>query len=65
MNTTPQTILVPFDGSTNAKRALDYAIAVAQRTKDELHVLNVQAPVSGDVSTFVGGTSLKIGRAHV
>ena len=59
MNTTTQTILVPFDGSTNAKRALEYAIEVALRNKDELHVLNVQAPVSGDVSAFVGGTSLK------
>lgn len=59
MNTKAEAILVPFDGSANAKRALDYAIAFAQRTGEELHILNVQTPLSGDVSGFVGGANVK------
>ncbi len=50
-------ILVPFDGSENAGRALDYAVKFAGNSKDpvELHLLNVQLPVvSGDVRMFVG-----------
>jgi nucleotide-binding universal stress UspA family protein len=36
------TILVPVDGSKNALRAVDYAIAQARRGRAEVHVLNVQ-----------------------
>lgn len=54
-----ETILVPYDGSANAKRALDYAIELAKRTGEELHILNVQTPLSGDVSGFVGGANVK------
>lgn len=59
MNTKTETILVPYDGSANAKRALDYAIEFAKRTGEELHILNVQTPLSGDVSGFVGGANVK------
>ena len=59
MTSAPQTILVPYDGSANAKRALQYAIDTAGRTGDEIHILNVQTPVSGDIAGFVGGASIK------
>lgn len=59
MTSAPQTILVPFDASANAKRALQYAIDAAGRTGDEIHILNVQTPVSGDIAGFVGGASIK------
>ena len=59
MTSAPQTILVPFDGSANAKRALQHAIDAAGRTGDEIHILNVQTPVSGDIAGFVGGASIK------
>ena len=59
MTSTPHTILVPFDGSANAKRALQYAVETAGRTGDEIHILNVQTPVSGDIAGFVGGASIK------
>lgn len=52
--------LVPVDGSENALRALRHAIKMAQDgALDELHILNVQPPVGGDVSTFVGSTTVK------
>ncbi|HTI85629.1 MAG TPA: universal stress protein [Alphaproteobacteria bacterium] len=54
MTTDARSLLVPYDGSVNAKRALDYAIEQAQSTGAELHLLNVQPPLSGDVATFVG-----------
>jgi nucleotide-binding universal stress UspA family protein len=59
MSANAETILVPFDGSDNAKRALDYAIALVRRSGDDLHILNVQTPLSGDVSSFVGGANVK------
>jgi nucleotide-binding universal stress UspA family protein len=59
MNADTETILIPFDGSANAKRALDYAIDLARRAGEELHILNVQTPLSGDVSGFVGGANVK------
>jgi nucleotide-binding universal stress UspA family protein len=59
MDTKAEAILVPFDGSANAKRALDYALAFAKRTGEELHILNVQNPLPGGVSGFVGGANVK------
>jgi nucleotide-binding universal stress UspA family protein len=59
MSSTVRTILVPFDGSANAKRALDYAIELAGPGSEEVHVLNVQMPLSGDVSGFVGGANVR------
>jgi len=35
-------VLVPVDGSRNALRATDYAIAQAKRTRGQVHLLNVQ-----------------------
>jgi nucleotide-binding universal stress UspA family protein len=52
--------LVPVDGSENALRALRHAIDMAkQGALDEIHVLNVQPPLGGDVSTFVGSATVK------
>jgi nucleotide-binding universal stress UspA family protein len=36
------TILVPADGSKNALRAVDHAVAAAKRTGGRVHLLNVQ-----------------------
>ncbi len=38
-------VLVPFDGSRCALRALDFAIAGARRDRATVHVLNVQPPL--------------------
>lgn len=38
-------VLVPFDGSRCALRALDFAIAGARRERATIHVLNVQPPL--------------------
>jgi len=56
-------ILLPVDASENAARAVEYVIAhlrshPAPETID-IHLLNVQRPVSGDVSTFVAKESLE------
>ena len=56
-------ILLPVDASDNAARAVEYVIAhlrahPAPETVD-IHILNVQRPVSGDVSTFVAKESLE------
>ena len=59
MNAHAEIVLVPYDGSDNSKRALEYAIALARRTGEELHILNVQTPLSGDVSGFVGSANVK------
>lgn len=53
-------VLVPIDGSENALRALERAAAlVRDRAPFELHLLNVQASLSGDVTTFVGSATVK------
>ncbi|MBX3503392.1 MAG: universal stress protein [Alphaproteobacteria bacterium] len=47
-------ILVPVDGSANSDRAVKHAIAlVVGGFADMLHLVNVQAPVGGVVSTFI------------
>ena len=52
-------ILVPIDGSDEALRALDYAVRLARLIGEtELHLLNVQPPISGSVSTFVGSETV-------
>jgi nucleotide-binding universal stress UspA family protein len=52
--------LVPIDGSENALRAVERAVAlVRDRAPFELHLLNVQPSLSGDVTTFVGSTTVK------
>ncbi|MGE5537865.1 MAG: universal stress protein [Gemmatimonas sp.] len=59
MNAATRSMLVPYDGSANAKRALDYAIEQAQSTGADIHLLNVQTPLPGDVTTFVGRGNVK------
>lgn len=54
MNTQPK-ILIPVDGSANSERAVKHAIDMIKAGHAaEIHLLNVQPPVSGDVATFVG-----------
>lgn len=53
-------VLVPIDGSENSLRALRYAIAFLREPGSfELHLLNVQPPLAGDVTTFVGSATVK------
>lgn len=54
-------ILLSADASDNALRAVDYVIALRERsgTPVDIHLLNVQRPVSGDVSTFVSKEALR------
>jgi nucleotide-binding universal stress UspA family protein len=53
-------VLVPVDGSDNALRALKRAIALVRDRKPfELHLLNVQPPLGGGVTTFVGTAAVK------
>ena len=48
-------ILVPIDGSDEALRALEHAVRMARLIGEaEIHLVNVQPPVSGSVGTFVG-----------
>lgn len=48
-------MLVPVDGSESSGRAVDHLIRKLGSYKDavEIHLLNVQHPVSGDISAFV------------
>lgn len=52
-----KSILLPVDASDNAARAVEYAVELRRQLSQPeavaIHVLNVQRPVSGDVSTFV------------
>lgn len=51
---TPLKILLAADGSTHGERAVVYIeMLTARGVRIELHVLNVQQPLRGDVSTFV------------
>lgn len=53
-------ILLPVDGSANSERAVKYVIELVESCQAfEIHLLNVQPPVSGDVSTFVGKQSIE------
>ncbi len=58
-----QRILLAVDGSESAEHAVNYLLAVRQSMREpeamELHLINVQRPVSGDVSRFVAGETLK------
>ena len=55
-------ILLPVDASDSAARAVDYVIAMARRHPEpaslDLHLVNVQREVSGDVSRFVARDAL-------
>ncbi len=54
--------LIPVDGSATSDKAVAYLIEkrALRRNADamEIHLLNVQHPVSGDVSTFVDPTEI-------
>ncbi len=55
-------VLLAVDGSEEALRATRHVVAMRQELRDpaelELHLINVQRPVSGDVSSFVSARSL-------
>jgi nucleotide-binding universal stress UspA family protein len=60
MTMKPRKILLPVDGSDNSSRAVDLVIDyAASGLVGEVHLLNVQRPVSGDVSAFVGKRALQ------
>ena len=47
-------LLVPVDGSPSAERAVDHAIMLAGwGLVDQVHLINVQYPLPGAVTTFV------------
>lgn len=53
-------VLVPIDGSENAIRALRHAVGLVRECGAfELHLLNVQPALGGDVTTFVGSAAVK------
>ena len=56
-------ILVATDGSPGAARALEQALALRAQLRDgeaaQVHLVNVQRPVTGSVSTFVGSDSIE------
>jgi YjbE family integral membrane protein len=56
-------VLLAVDGSDTAARAVQRLLSMRQDLRDtagtELHLLNVQRPVSGDVSAFVAKQSLQ------
>ena len=52
-------ILVPVDGSDESLRALEHAVRMARLIGEaEIHLVNVQPPVSGSVGTFVGNETV-------
>jgi len=55
-------LLLPIDGSPCSQRAVEYVIANRLRFDAgadlELHLANVQSPVTGDVGHFIGGAQL-------
>jgi len=54
-------LVLAIDGSENASRAVDYVLKMAPNSRDplEIHVLNVQPPVTfGDIKRFVSHEAL-------
>jgi nucleotide-binding universal stress UspA family protein len=52
-------LLIPVDGSAGAERAVDYAITLASwGLADQIHLINVQYPLPGAVTTFVGSKAV-------
>ena len=52
-------LLVPVDGSAGAERAVEYAITMSGwGLVDQIHLVNVQYPLPGAVSTFVGSKAV-------
>jgi nucleotide-binding universal stress UspA family protein len=58
-----QHVLLAVDGSESSAQAVRYLIGVRQDLRQpetlDVHLVNVQRPVSGDVSRFVAGEALK------
>jgi len=58
-----QHVLLAVDGSENSARAVRYVVGVREDLRNpealDLHLLNVQRPVSGEISRFVPGENLK------
>ena len=55
MTTRGLNLLVPVDGSPGADRAVDHAVMLSERgLVSDVHLLNVQYPLPGAVTTFVG-----------
>ena len=55
-------LLVAADGSEASQHAAKRVVALRQQLKDrdiQVHVVNVQRPLSGDVAGFVGGKSVE------
>ena len=53
-------ILVPYDGSAAADRAVAHAVALAGRGLPlELHLLNVQLPVRGSAASLISKSELQ------
>lgn len=54
-------LLVAVDGSESSTRAVTHAAKLALRggTDTQIHLVNVQHPMHGSVSTFVNGTQIK------
>lgn len=53
-------LLLTVDGSANALRAAQYVVGLAPQFKQmQIHLLNVQMPVPGDVKMFIGSAELK------
>ena len=55
-------LLLAIDGSDNSQNAVRQAMTIRAELRDpaafELHLVNVQRPVSGDVSTFIASQTL-------
>ena len=55
-------LLLAVDGSATAEHAAKRVLALRQQLRDrdvQIHVVNVQRPLSGDVSSFVGGKTVE------
>jgi len=59
--TSPAVWLIPVDGSDTALNAVRHAIreAAASAVTPEIDLINVQAPLSNDISRFINGDVLK------
>ncbi len=58
-----QTILLPFDGTPSAARALDHVLELARWREVFVHLLNVQPPVmAGDVTLFTSARAVELER---
>lgn len=53
--------LIPLDGSEPSLHAVDHVIAQAQllAVKPLVYLLNVQAPLSGDITRFIDGKTIE------